>query len=321
MYKFPRMIYSGHQDRRPSDAPKGGACCAPLRMSCLSGWHRHTTDPTAPPDQPAPESPHRTPAPLVRRHPLHRPRAAQRQRPGPHHRPGSQDHSARTARTCAGLGRPSNDAATAAWWRAPPRRKKDPALVTVVLDIVAPHTAGDPMSGQKWLNCRLSDIREKLKERGHLVSKPIISRLLHASSYSLRTNVKQHAGRKQPERAQQFQHLHAQRAAHQATGQPVISVDTKKKELVGNYKNAGQIWCQTAEVVDDHDFPHDAVGRAVPYGIYDVQHNRGTVYVGQSADTPAFAVDNIAQWCATELRERFPAATQLLIEADSGGSK
>ena len=177
------------------------------------------------------------------------------------------------------------------------------------------------MSDQKWLNCRLSDIREKVKERGHLVSKPIISRLLHASSYSLRANVKQHAGRQHPERAQQFQHLHAQRAAHQATGQPVISVDTKKKELVGNYKNAGQIWCQTAEVVDDHDFPHDAVGRAVPYGIYDVQHNRGTVYVGQSTDTPAFAVDNIAQWCATELRERFPAATQLLIEADSGGSK
>ncbi len=176
------------------------------------------------------------------------------------------------------------------------------------------------MSDQKWLNCRLSDIRQQLDQRGHRVSKPIISRLLRAEGYSLRANAKQYAGKQHPDRDQQFQHLHAQRAAHQAAGQPVISVDTKKKELVGNFKNAGQIWCQAAEVVDAHDFPQDAVGRAVPYGIYDLRHNRGTVYVGQSADTPAFAVDNIAHWCATELRTRFPEATQLLIEADSGGS-
>jgi hypothetical protein len=189
-----------------------------------------------------------------------------------------------------------------------------------LLDIVAPQTAGDPMRAQKWLNCRLSDIRQQLDERGHRVSKPVISRLLRAQGYSLRANRKQHAGKQHPERDQQFRHLHAQRAAHQAAGQPVISVDTKKKEVVGNFKNAGQIWCQAAEVVDAHDFPQDAVGRAVPYGIYDLQHNQGTVYVGQSADTPSFAVDNIAHWCATELRERFPEATQLLIEADSGGS-
>ena len=176
------------------------------------------------------------------------------------------------------------------------------------------------MSDQKWLNCRLSDIRQQLEARGHRASKPVISRLLRAQGYSLRANRKQDAGTQHPERDQQFQHLQAERAAHQAAGQPVISVDTKKKELVGNFKNAGQIWCQEAEVVDAHDFPQDAIGRAVPYGIYDLQHNRGTVYVGQSADTPAFAVDNIAHWCATELRERFPDATQLLIEADSGGS-
>ncbi len=176
------------------------------------------------------------------------------------------------------------------------------------------------MSEQKWLNCRLSDIRQKLKERGHGVSKPVISRLLREQGYSLRANRKQAAGKQHPERDQQFQHLQAQRAAHQAAGHPVISVDTKKKELVGNFKNAGQIWCEEAEVVDAHDFPQDAVGRAVPYGIYDLQFNRGTVYVGQSADTPAFAVDNVAQWCASEMQERFPGATHLLIEADSGGS-
>ena len=175
------------------------------------------------------------------------------------------------------------------------------------------------MSEQKWLNCRLSDIRQKLKERGHGVSKPVISRLLREHGYSLRANRKQAAGKQHPERDTQFQHLQAQRAAHQAAGHPIISVDTKKKELVGNFKNVGQIWCEEAEVVDAHDFPQDALGRAVPYGIYDLQYNRGTVYVGQSADTPAFAVENIAQWCASEMQERFPGATHLLIEADSGG--
>jgi len=176
------------------------------------------------------------------------------------------------------------------------------------------------MSEQKWLNCRLSDIRQQLEKRGHAVSTPVISRLLREQDYSLRANRKQAAGKQHPERDPQFQHIQAQRAAHQAAGHPTISVDTKKKELVGNFKNAGQIWCQEAEVVDVHDFPQDAVGRAVPYGIYDLQHNRGTVYVGQSADTPAFAVDSIAHWCASEMQERFPEATHLLIEADSGGS-
>ncbi len=176
------------------------------------------------------------------------------------------------------------------------------------------------MNSQKWLNCRLGDLRQQLDQRGRRVSKPVLSRLLRAHDYSLRANVKRATGQQHPERDQQFRHLQAQRAAHQAAGQPVISVDTKKKELVGNFKNAGQIWCQAAEVVDAHDFPQDAVGRAVPYGIYDLQHNRGTVYVGQSADTPAFAVDNIAHWCATELRTRYADATHVLIEADSGGS-
>ncbi len=176
------------------------------------------------------------------------------------------------------------------------------------------------MNEAKWLNCRLTDLRRALAVRGHRVSKPVISRLLRAHGYSLRANVKQEAGQQHPDRERQFQYMRAQRAAHLERNQPVISVDTKKKELVGNFKNRGQVWCQMPEVVDAHDFPQDAVGRAAPYGIYDVRHNRGTVYVGQSADTPRFAVDNIAHWCATELPERFPYATEVLIEADSGGS-
>ena len=176
------------------------------------------------------------------------------------------------------------------------------------------------MSDLKWLNCRLMDIRERLDVQGHGISRPVISRLLKQNGYSLKANAKEQASRQHPDRDQQFVHIQAQRAEHQAERQPVISVDTKKKELVGNFKNPGQIWCQQPERVNVHDFPSDALGRAVPYGLYDLQHNRGTVYVGQSADTPAFAVDNIAHWCRTELPERFPDATHLMIEADCGGS-
>jgi len=186
--------------------------------------------------------------------------------------------------------------------------------------MVAPDTAGDPTSEQKWLNCRLSDIQQRLDQHGHLVSKPVISRILRAHDYSLRANVKQAAGKQHPERDQQFRYIQQQRTQHLDDHQPALSVDTKKKELVGNFKNAGQSWGQTAEVVDAHDFPQDALGRAVPYGIYDLRYNCGTVYIGQSADTPTFAVDNLAHWCQTELRERYPHATRLLIEADSGGS-
>ena len=176
------------------------------------------------------------------------------------------------------------------------------------------------MSERKWLNCRLVDVQDRLGEQGHGVSLPVIGRLLKQNDYTLKANVKQTEGKAHPERDQQFEHIHAQRAAHQATGQPVISVDTKKKELVGDFKNPGRIWCQEPERVNVHDFPGDAVGRAVPYGIYDLQHNHGTVYVGQSADTPVFAVDNIADWCRTQMPARFPDATQLMIEADCGGS-
>lgn len=176
------------------------------------------------------------------------------------------------------------------------------------------------MREDKWLNCRLVDIQQRLDALGHWVSKPVISRLLRAHNYRLRANVKQAAGKDHPERDRQFQYIREQRAWHLAHNLPVISVDTKKKELIGNFKNAGQSWGQTAEVVDAHDFPHDALGRAVPYGIYDLRFNCGTVYVGQSADTPAFAVANLVHWIDSEMCERYGDARQLLIEADSGGS-
>ncbi len=176
------------------------------------------------------------------------------------------------------------------------------------------------MRATKWLNCRLSEVQQKLEAQGHAVSQPVISRLLQAHDYHLHVNVKEEEGPSHPERDRQFQYIRAQRAQHQQAGQPCLSVDTKKKELIGNFKQPGRSWNTAAERVNVHDFPSDAEGRAVPYGIYDLQHNRGTVYVGQSADTPEFAVANIARWCETELPAWFPGVTELFLEADSGGS-
>ena len=176
------------------------------------------------------------------------------------------------------------------------------------------------MSERKWLNCRLADLAEKLDAQGHGVSRPVISRLLQAHDYDLHVNVKEVEGASPPDRDTQFRYIAEQRAQHLAAGHACLSVDTKKKELMGNFKNAGQSWGTHAERVNVHDFPSDAAGRAVPYGIYDQQHNCGTIYVGQAADTPTFAVDNIVRWCETEKPLRFPNTTDLLIEADSGGS-
>lgn len=176
------------------------------------------------------------------------------------------------------------------------------------------------MSSRKWLNARLRDIQAKLAEVGHKVSLPVISRLLKRHDYRLRVNRKDAEGTSPPERDAQFAYIQAQRETHEQAGHPILSIDTKKKELVGNFKNVGAVWCERPEIVNSHDFPSEADGRAVPYGIYDLQHNRADVYVGQSADTPEFAVDNLALWCRTELPQRFPQATHLLLLADGGGS-
>lgn len=172
----------------------------------------------------------------------------------------------------------------------------------------------------KWLNCRLRDLQIGLADHGYQVSLPVISRLLQTAGYRLRVNQKQEAGIDHPDRDRQFVYMRQQRAAHLAAGQPVISVDTKKKELIGDFKNAGTAWRQVPDRVNAHDFPTDALGRAVPYGIYDLTRNAAIIYVGRSADTPEFAVDNIARWCATEIPRSYPGAGQMLIEADSGGS-
>ncbi len=187
--------------------------------------------------------------------------------------------------------------------------------------MVAPETAGDPMTGRKWVRSSLRVLSRRLGAAGHPVSRPTVGRLLRKLDYALHVNDKQVEGASpHPDRDAQFVYIAQQRAAFSATGQPILSVDTKKKELIGNFKQAGRTWRRTAERVNVHDFPQDALGRAVPYGVYDVTRNRGMVAVGQSGDTAAFAVEAIAAWWQQEGQATYPDADHLLLLADSGGS-
>ena len=177
------------------------------------------------------------------------------------------------------------------------------------------------MSEQKCVRSSLRQLSTRLKQAGHAASPPTVGRLLGELGYALHVNAKKlEASAAHSDRNEQFEYIATQRQAFAAAGLPIISVDTKKKELIGNFKNAGQAWGQEAEAVNVHDFLNDAVGRAVPYGIYDLIHNRGTVYVGTSADTAQFAVEAIASWWESSGRLAFPQAEQLLILADAGGS-
>jgi hypothetical protein len=181
-------------------------------------------------------------------------------------------------------------------------------------------TAGDPMSEQKWQRSSLRHLMDELARLGYWVSHTTVARLLKEMQYSLKANVKRLSGSRHPDRERQFQYIASQRALFQQAGLPEISVDTKKKEWIGNFKNPGQEWCLEAAMVNDHDFEQDAIGKAVPYGIYDLKHNRGYVYVGQSADTPQFAVEAIVRWWREIGNRLYPKADKLLILADAGGS-
>ena len=176
------------------------------------------------------------------------------------------------------------------------------------------------MSEQKWIRSSLRHVSDRLKERGHQISHVTVGRILRLHKYSPRVNAKKVEGKQHPDRNLQFEYIATLRQAFEEAGLPVISVDTKKKELIGNFKNAGQAWSQEAEAVDVHDFPGDAIGRAVPYGIYDIAVNRGFVRIGTSADTAEFAVDAICAWWKKDGKQRYPGAKQLLILADGGGS-
>ena len=194
-------------------------------------------------------------------------------------------------------------------------------IATALLAMVEPETAGDPMNEHKGVRSSWRSLSARLRQAGHSVSAPTVRRLLKAHDYSLRVNAKEKDPRSQhPERDAQFRYLETQKQRFMASGDPIISVDTKKKELIGNFKNAGQAWKQEAEAVNVHDFLSDSLGRVSPYGIFDVQRNEGAVYVGLSADTPAFAVEAISRWWQDHGHPGYPQATRLLILADAGGS-
>jgi len=186
-------------------------------------------------------------------------------------------------------------------------------------------TAGDPITGLKWTRKTTEKIAAELTNSGIKVSANTVGRLLRQMGYSLRVNHKKiESGIKNPpppeKRNRQFECISALRKQFASEGNPVISIDSKKKEHIGNFKNKGTAWEREPISVKDHDFPSDADGRAVPYGIWDEQNNAGYVYVGISSDTPAFAVDCIDRWWSSHGSERYPEARRLLILADSGGS-
>ncbi len=181
-------------------------------------------------------------------------------------------------------------------------------------------TAGDPISGIKWSRRTTRKIAEQLATLGIAVSKNTVGRLLKQMKYKLRVNRKQIAAANRPTRNQQFLYISEQRQRFASQGLPIISVDSKKKELIGAFKNPGAKWDLQPQLVNDHDFRSEAKALATPRGIYDLQANRGSVFVGISHDTPAFAVDTIAQWWLYEGRLRYPQAREIFILADGGGS-
>ncbi|MBM3749091.1 MAG: ISAzo13 family transposase [Acidobacteria bacterium] len=181
-------------------------------------------------------------------------------------------------------------------------------------------TAGDPITGIKWSRRTTRKVAEQLAALGIAVSKNTVGRLLKQLRYKLRVNRKQIASSNSPLRNQQFLYIGGQRQRFAAQGLPIISVDSKKKELIGNFKNPGAKWDRQPQLVKDHDFRSEAQALATPRGIYDLRANRGSVFVGLSHDTPDFAVDTIAHWWQCEGRLRYPQAHEIFILADAGGS-
>lgn len=199
-----------------------------------------------------------------------------------------------------------------------PRRKKK--VEAALVSLVEPELAGDPQRGGRWLGRSLSRLQTGLEEGGHRLARETIRQVLRRQGIRAKVNVKRLVPKPHPDRDAQFQYIQRQRAFFEQMGWPVISVDTKYKELIGRFAQPGRLWCETAPSVYMHDFPSEAIGRAVPYGIFDVARSQGYVSVGQSADTPEFAVDAIRWWWQGYGSRLYAGAPEVLILADSGGS-
>lgn len=200
--------------------------------------------------------------------------------------------------------------------------ERDPGLLDALDALVDSTTRGDPASLLRWTCKSTARLADALTVQGHPVSADTVGRLLHQQGYTLQRTRKTLEGAQHPDRDAQFAYLSEQAREHLAAGQPVVSVDTKKKELVGQYANAGREWRRVGEPerVNVHDFPDPAVGKAIPYGIYDIGADAGWVSVGTDHDTAAFAVATLRRWWQAMGAAAYPGATRLLVTADAGGS-
>jgi len=198
----------------------------------------------------------------------------------------------------------------------------DPEIIQLIEDIIEPDTRGDPESPLRWTCKSVRNIADFLNEEGCSISHQTVANILHDLEYSLQGNKKTKEGKDHPDRDQQFKYINKTVKKFISSKNPVISVDTKKKELVGNYKNIGKELCKKGcpEEVNGHDFPDPLVPKAVPYGVYDIADNTGWVNVGISADTAEFAVASIKYWWKKSGKKRYPKTDKILICADAGGS-
>ena len=202
-------------------------------------------------------------------------------------------------------------------------RQNDPYLVESLENLIEPSTRGDPESPLRWTCKSVRSLAAALEDKGHHIGRQSVANILHELEYSLQANRKTSEGKADhPDRDAQFQHINGYAKKFLRKGMPVISVDTKKKELVGKYKNNGQEWAKKSRPVKvlSHDFPDPKVSKAVPYGVYDIGRNTGWVNVGTTADTAEFAVESIRQWWKKMGKKRYPTTKGILICADSGGS-
>ena len=203
-----------------------------------------------------------------------------------------------------------------------PLTEKDPTLVRDLDGLVEPVTRGDPESPLRWTCKSVRKLADELRAMGHQVGPQKVSELLHDMDYSLQGTRKTREGSAHPDRNEQFEHINAQARTFLRAGEPVISVDTKKKELVGDFANAGKEWRPAGdpEPVRVHDFIDKQLGKAIPYGVYDIGRNEGWVNVGIDHDTAEFAVESIRRWWRRMGRRVYPDASRLLLTADGGGS-
>jgi Rhodopirellula transposase DDE domain len=203
-----------------------------------------------------------------------------------------------------------------------PATQTDQGLGAALLALVEPGSRGDPESPLRWTTKSLRRLQGELAAAGHRVSAPTVAKLLKAEGFSLQANAKAIEGAQHPDRDVQFRYLNDRAREHIASGDPVISVDTKKKELVGQFKNGGREWLPRGEPerVNVHDFMDKQLGKAIPYGVYDVAGDAGWVSVGTDHDTAEFAVATIATWWRKAGASAYPHASRLLITADGGGS-